>query len=176
MLFILYKAFSDTLYERISRRNVRGVTVEIRQRLNEVLVKLFRNINSIEEQAIKTEEYRDMTANDMHVIEAIGMRDPRNMSAVAKSLGVTTGTLTISVNSLVKKGYVERIRSEEDRRVVLVSLSPKGEKAYLQHEAFHKEMIDAVVARMDEEEKRILEKALKNLNDFFSEKSRLGKG
>lgn len=117
-----------------------------------------------------------MTANDMHVIEAIGTKAPRNMSAVAKSLGVTTGTLTISVNSLVKKGYVERIRSEEDRRVVLVSLSPKGKKAYLQHEEFHKEMIDAIVAQLNEEEKCVLENALKNLNEFFSEKSRLGKG
>ena len=47
------------------------------------------------------------------------------MSAVAKSLSVTVGTLTIAMNHLVKKGYVERRRSEEDRRVVLVSLSEK---------------------------------------------------
>ena len=76
--------------------------MEIKQRLNEVLVKLFRNVNNIEEQAMKTEEYKDVTTNDMHVIEAIGMDCPRNMTAVAKTLGVTTGTLTISVNSLVK--------------------------------------------------------------------------
>ena len=78
--------------------------MEIKQRLNEVLVKLFRMINSIEEQAIKTEEYKNVTTNDMHVIEAIGIGCPRNMTAVAKTLGVTTGTLTIAVNSLVKKG------------------------------------------------------------------------
>ena len=85
--------------------------MEIKQRLNEVLVKLFRNVNNIEEQAMKTEEYKDVTTNDMHVIEAIGMDCARNMTAVAKTLGVTTGTLTISVNSLVKKGLVERTRS-----------------------------------------------------------------
>ena len=93
--------------------------------LNEVLVRLFRNINVIEERAICTGDYKDVTANDMHVIEAIDMEEARNMSSVARSLGVTTGTLTIAVNSLVKKGYVERARSEEDRRVVLVSLSER---------------------------------------------------
>ena len=46
--------------------------MDIKDTLNELLVKLFRNINTIEEQAIRTEEYRDMTTNDMHVIEAIG--------------------------------------------------------------------------------------------------------
>jgi Transcriptional regulators len=146
--------------------------VEIKQRLNEVLVKLFRMINSIEEQAIKTEEYKNVTTNDMHVIEAIGIGCPRNMTAVAKTLGVTTGTLTIAVNSLVKKGFVERVRSEEDRRVVLVSLSEKGKKMFVHHQKFHEEMIDAVISQLDEGEKSILEKALRNLNSFFMEKNR----
>lgn len=146
--------------------------MEIRQRLNDILVKLFRNINNIEEQAIQTEEYKDVTTNDMHVIEAIGIDNPKSMTAVAKALGVTTGTLTISVNSLVKKGFVERVRSEEDRRVVLVSLSKKGKEAFLHHQKFHEEMIEAVVAQLDEAEENVLEKALKSLNDFFLEKSR----
>lgn len=146
--------------------------MEIKQTLNEILVKLFRNINTIEEQSIKTEEYKDVTTNDMHVIEAIGMEIPKNMTAVAKELGVTTGTLTISVNSLVKKGYVDRVRSEEDRRVVLVSLSEKGRKAYRHHQKFHEEMIEAVVEQLTEEEKVVLEKALRRLNGFFVDKSK----
>lgn len=146
--------------------------MEINGVLNEILVKLFRNINDIEERAIRTEEYKDVTTNDMHVIEAIGLDSPKNMTAVAKALGVTTGTLTISVNSLVKKGFVDRVRSEEDRRVVLVSLSGKGKKAYLHHQRFHEEMIEEVTARMNEEEKQVLVKALQNLSRFFAEKSK----
>ena len=52
----------------------------------------------------------------MHVIDAIGIDRPKNMSSIARELSVTVGTLTISVNSLVKKGYVVRNRSSEDRR------------------------------------------------------------
>lgn len=146
--------------------------MEIRQTLNEILVKLFRNINDIEERAIQTEEYKGVTTNDMHVVEAIGLGSPKNMTAVAKSLGVTTGTLTIAVNSLVKKGFVDRVRSEEDRRVVLVSLSAKGIRAYEHHQRFHEEMIEAVVGQLTEEEKVVLEKALRNLNNFFMDKNK----
>ena len=135
--------------------------------LNEVLVRLFRNINVIEERAICTGDYKDVTANDMHVIEAIDMEEARNMSSVARSLGVTTGTLTIAVNSLVKKGYVERARREEDRRVVLVSLSEKGKRAYLHHRQFHEQMIEAIVEELSEEEQAVLEKALVKLDRFF---------
>ncbi len=144
--------------------------MDINNTLNEVLVKLFRDINTIEERAIRTGEYRDVTTNDMHVIEAIGMEDAKNMTSVARELEVTTGTLTISINGLVKKGYVNRTRSEEDRRVVLISLSDKGVRAYLHHQKFHEQMIDAVIAGLSEEEQYILEQALLKLNRFFRDK------
>ena len=141
--------------------------MDIVSALNEMLVKLFRNINVIEERAICTGEYQDITANDMHVIEAIGTEEAKNMTRVARLLEVTTGTLTIAINSLVKKGYVNRVRSEEDRRVVLISLSEKGMRAYLHHRQFHDQMIGVVVEELTGEEQQVLEKALKKLNQFF---------
>ena len=141
--------------------------MDINTALNDVLVKLFRNINTIEEQTMRTDEYKDVTTNDMHVIEAIGIGEQKNMTTVAKALHVTTGTLTISINSLVKKGYVSRIRSEEDRRVVLISLTEKGRQAFLHHRNFHDRMIESVVEDLSEEEKQVLEKALRRLNQYF---------
>ena len=142
--------------------------MDINTALNDVLVKLFRNINAIEEQIIRTDEYKDVTINDMHVIEAIGIGEQKNMTAVAKTLHITTGTLTISINSLVKKGYVARVRSEEDRRVVLISLTPKGKEAFLHHRHFHEQMIESIVEDLSEEEKVVLEKALRRINQFFN--------
>lgn len=141
--------------------------MDITSTLNEVLVRLFRDITTIEEKAIKTGEHKDLTVTDMHVIEAIDVNEPKNMSSVAKALSVTTGTLTISVNGLVKKGYVNRTRSEADRRVVLVSLTDKGCKAFERHQQFHQEMIDAITEDLNDEEKVILEKSLRNLIQFF---------
>lgn len=121
----------------------------------------------IEEKAIITEEFKDITNNDMHVIEAIGITDARNMTSVARELSVTVGTLTIAINNLVKKGYVERVRSEKDRRVVLVSLTEKGYQAYRHHKQFHEEMIQAVIKDMGEGQIDVLVQALSNLVGFF---------
>ena len=95
------------------------------------------------------------------------MNSARNMSSVAKTLSVTVGTLTIAINSLVKKGYVNRVRSEEDRRVVLISLTKKGEKANTHHMKFHDGMIQALMKDLDEEQQKILVKSLLNLRKFF---------
>ena len=92
------------------------------------------------------------------------------MSSVAKALSVTTGTLTIAVNSLVKKEFVNRVRSEEDRRVVLISLTASGKKAYEQHKKFHEEMINSIIAQLSPEESGILAKALTKITQFFNEK------
>ncbi len=143
--------------------------MDINTALNEVFVKVFKNIMAIEEKAIRTDAYQNATANDMHVMEAVGIGQPKNMTTVAKALSVTTGTLTISVNSLVKKGFVERVRSEEDRRVVLISLTEKGKTVYLKHQKFHEDLVKKIVNQLDDEEKILLEKVLSNLNKYFNE-------
>ena len=137
------------------------------QTLNEVLVNLFRDIMDIEQRAIITEEYKDLTNNDMHVIEAIGTTEPKNMSTIARLLSVTVGTLTIAMNSLVKKGYVIRQRGTVDRREVYISLSEKGRKAYEHHARFHKAMIDSVSSELSQDEMEMLVKTLTKLNLWF---------
>ena len=132
--------------------------------LNEILVYLFDHALDIERNFL----IRD-TFKDMHVINAIGLHNEVNMSSLAKKVGVTVGTLTIAINGLVRKEYVLRTRSETDRRVVLVSLTQKGEAAFRHHADFHTR-IDAIHASLTEEECRILIKGLssfeKNLKDI----------
>lgn len=148
----------------------KGIRVDNYGTLNEVLVNLFRDILEIEEKALATSEFQDLTNNDMHVIEAIGIEQPKNMSAIAKTLSVTVGTLTIAMNSLVKKGYVIRERGQADRRVVYISLSEKGRAAFQHHARFHQEMIRSITDRLSKEELDALTKALTVLNQWFREK------
>ena len=62
---------------------------------------------------------------------------------------------------------MHRERSEEDRRVVLISLTEKGRKANAHHMKFHEGMIQAVLKDLNEEQQAILMKSLKNLREFF---------
>lgn len=144
--------------------------MEVKGTINQVLVRLFRRINDLEERAICRDKLHNVTLNELHVIEVIGTEGSRNMSSVAKALDITTGTLTISVNSLVKKGLVDRVRSENDRRVVLVSLTELGREAFRRHEEFHKQMVDDITSELSEEEAYSLAVALNKLNIFFEKK------
>ena len=129
--------------------------------INDVLVNLFNEILDLEERALITGEYKNISVNDMHIINAVGIREQKNMSTVARELNVTVGTLTIAVNNLVKKGYIQRMRSQEDRRVVLISLTEQGKKD------FHEKMVLAVLKGLNVEETEALTKALTKLQGFF---------
>lgn len=107
--------------------------------LNELLVNLFHNVMDAEAKAVITDEFKDITNNDMHILEAIGIEEPKSMSRIAGELHVTVGTLTTNMNSLERKGYLTRNRSTRDKRVVLVTLTEKGRKAFFHHRDFPQE-------------------------------------
>lgn len=138
--------------------------------VNEILVRLFANILDIEEKCLKTGEFSDLSISEMHVIDNIGINRERTMSDTAKDLRVTSGTLTTAVDNLIKKGYVERKRSLEDRRVVIIKLTENGVAAYHAHQDFHKDMVISALQQLDSKEEELLIKVLTDIEVFFNHK------
>ncbi len=146
--------------------------MELDNVLNTLLIKLFHDIMNIEEEVLISGEFSDITIKDMHVIEAIGQGEKKTSSVVAKRLSVTMGTLTKSIDRLARTGYVLRERSDEDKRLVLLSLTEKGIRADERHKKFHADMIQAAMAQFDEKETQILLESLGGLADYFAGKKK----
>ena len=138
---------------------------EVRNTINTMLVNTFHEIMDLEEKAIITDKFRDISSND--IIQAIGEDSGARMTDIAKKLNITVGSLTTSMNSLVNKGYVSRKRSENDRRVVNIYLRDKGVEAYEHHKQFHKEMTDALLNCLTPEELDVWMKSIDSLTAFF---------
>ena len=135
--------------------------------LNELLVRLFKDIMEIEGRCLVTDPYTDISYNDFHIIEAIGTKEPKSMSTVAKLMNVTTGTLTKAMDGLTEKEYVIRERSKQDKRVVWVYLTEKGKAAYKHHEEFHWRMISHIKEGLNDKELPVLIYSLAKLVDFL---------
>ncbi len=140
-----------------------------RKLINELLVELFNHILLLEERNLKTHGLKNLTITEVHIIEAIKKVDNPSMGEVSARLMVTIGTLSTSVNRLVQKGYVRNDRSEKDRRVVLLSLTEKGEEAFKIHETFHEKMVSKVLERSHLKDDELLLASLQKLLDFFNE-------
>jgi len=137
------------------------------RKINDILVNLFNMVLKMEEDAIKESSSQDLSITEIHTLVAIGKGRPRTMTHVSNILGISVSTLTTAVGKLVKKGYVERIRDDEDRRIVRIHLTEKGVEAVNAHEEFHDLMISEAVSEIPEEELENFISSIDNINRFL---------
>ena len=108
-----------------------------------------------------------LTTTELHVIEAIG-EDLLTMNELSEKLGITMGTASVAINKLSEKNFIERERSDDDRRKVFVKLSKKGLLAYKYHNSFHNNILEKVTSEISKNKMdifiEVFETIVKNLN------------
>ena len=139
------------------------------QQVNEYLTSIFNNVLVIEEVSLRGSRFKDISIKEMHTIDVIGKFPKATPSKVSKELMVTLGTVTTSLNNLERKGYVERIRSDQDRRVVYLHLTKKGRLVHRLHKRFHKAMVEKIIDGMSSEEIEVMDRGLTNLYQFLED-------
>lgn len=148
------------------------MTAAQEQYLNQFFVHVFNKILALEEQALSRVGESDLSVKELHVLEAVSdmtERECNTMTAVAGELSIRVSSLTTAVNTLVRKGYLERGGVPGDRRVIRVWLTEKGERANELHSRFHARMVEGVAQRLSDMELEILTASLRQLDQFFNE-------
>lgn len=141
-----------------------------REIFNDFFIRIYNRILTIEENALSDFGSRDLSVNEMHIIDAVGKQvqiDDNTMSGIARRLSVSAGALSVAVGTLVKKKYLFRKTTDLDRRKVYVFLTDKGKEAEIYHNIFHNKMIDGITETMTESELDMLARSLVCLGNFF---------
>lgn len=136
-------------------------------KVNDVLENFYKLFYETEDLALKR-GIKCLTHTELHIIEAIG-KQSLNMNELSHRLGITMGTATVAINKLRIKGFIDRVRSDDDRRKVYVSLSTKGVEALNYHNAYHKNIITTITENIPAKDlvhfTEIFELILKNLKN-----------
>ena len=135
--------------------------------LSERLVRIYENVLLTEEQALSKGYFSDLSNSEMHALDAIGPYEARTMTETANDLGITTGTLTVAIDRLVKKGYVIRKRDESDRRIVRISLTKNGKLACRLHTKFHTVLAKRILEPYSEEDQKKLLKMVSEIDEYI---------
>ena len=120
------------------------------EQLSQALVRIFENVVLTEEKSLQAGYFNDLSIAEMHTLTAIGPYDARTMTKTAEDLGITTGTLTVAIDRLVKKGYVHRERDKKDKRIVRISLTHNGKLACRMNSKFHRVLAKHILDLVDE--------------------------
>ena len=146
------------------------------ERINDFLVDAYGRISKIEERAMTTGLGSAISITEIHIIEKIGLTEPARMSEIAHLLGVTLATLTVACDKLEAKDLVRRARSRTDRRVVHVTLTPRGRAVYEYPRSFHERMISSILDTLSPEQSAVLAQSLEKLQDFFNREEAAAEG
>lgn len=111
-----------------------------------------------------TDAMLDFSPPEMRSLMWLGRSGMTVMTDFAKGIDVPLSTATRIVNRLVKKGVVVRRRSDQDRRIVEIDLSPIGYENKARFHASRLKACQKILAPLTEEEREtalsLMEKAL----------------
>lgn len=121
----------------------------------------------IERQLLEKELF-DLIPSHGNILTNLYDHDSKlTMKEIAKRIGKDKSTVTPLVNKLVKLGYVQKEKSEEDKRTTFLVLTNKGREIESEFRAISNEVITTAYTGFSEEEKEVFLKYLKKLNNNF---------
>ena len=105
----------------------------------------------------------DISMTHFHLLSMLERHGSITMSRIAELLDVSVSNATGLIDRIEERGFVERVRVPNDRRVVHVQLTDKGRQQLHEVELFKEDMINAVLARLDERQLRRVAQAMADL-------------
>lgn len=104
-----------------------------------VFLVLWKAARAVETYAQKSVTALEMCGSDFAVLEALLHKGPLPVNEIGKKILLTSGSITVAVDRLEKRGLVQRRAHGTDRRARIVHLTREGKKlitrAYAQHAA-----------------------------------------
>ena len=114
-------------------------------------------------------EQDGITPQRMYLLGSLYEYGPMMMSALKDRLGVTATNITAHVDVLEREGMVERRPLPADRRVTIVSLTPKAEKSLEGLCAPFMDRVSSIFDSFSPEEQEIVFSCLLRMRGFLAE-------
>lgn len=104
----------------------------------------------------------DITRQQMELLFFISTEGEKPMSYYGTKLMISKPNLTVLADKLIEEGYIQRILSPTDRRVVLLKLTEMGELFF---ESQRKRMTEMMLEKLED----FNDQEIERLNELFSE-------
>jgi MarR family 2-MHQ and catechol resistance regulon transcriptional repressor len=135
---------------------------ETRRALN-VLINLSRASNSVQTRLSAGLDRHGITTSQLGILEALFHLGPMCQRALGDKLLRSGGNITMVIDNLEKHGLVERVRQKEDRRMIMIHLTPKGRKLISRVLPLHAKDVVKEMSRLTANEQEELRRLCRKL-------------
>lgn len=101
-----------------------------------------------------------LTTVETYCIEIIHAMGTPTIGEFASFIQISSPNAAYKVNSLIKKGYVRKVQSEDDKREYYLEVTEKYYEYYNMNAVYVKKVTERMRERFTEEELKVLEKIL----------------
>lgn len=122
------------------------------------------------EQKLEEKGIDDLIASHGNILTALYENDGKlTMSQIAKKIGKDKSTVTPLIDKLLKLGYINKVRSEDDKRVTFIILTQKGVQLESEFNSITSQVHETAYKGFTPEEKKVFLQLLKKLNKNFTQ-------
>lgn len=94
-----------------------------------------------------------LTAHQGSILDHLNDTDPVSLQELAIHMGVTPSTMSITIERLVKLGYVSRQKDKKDSRKIELLLTLQGTKIKRRKSVLDSERVREVLSRLTDDER-----------------------
>lgn len=128
-----------------------------------------QNLNSI----LEKDEINKFSNNDYYYLLVIQSLQTPNFSQIADELSLTKPAVSAIIRKLVNMNLVDKVQSQEDKRIHYVKLTKKGESILQGDNAIYKCVTNTIASIVpDKKELELFEGILTALLDKLEEKNK----
>jgi len=117
------------------------------------------------EETPNSKELFNLTITQLHYLHAIRERGNPTITELAEKFGVQKSTVTVAINKLLERGFIEKISSESDLRVVHISLAAKGKRLIEIEDMGYYQFAGHIMESLDETERETFACLLSKVTD-----------
>lgn len=128
-----------------------------------MLINLSRASNSVQTRLSAGLDRYGITTSQLGILEALFHLGPMCQRALGDKLLRSGGNITMVIDNLEKHGLVERVRQKEDRRMIMIHLTPKGRKLISRVLPLHAKDVVKEMSRLTASEQEELRRLCRKL-------------
>ena len=132
---------------------------------------LFRAQNAFRRYIEKDLAKHELSTAAFGTLEALYHKGDLNGKQLSEKVLIRPSSMTYTLDQLIKKGLIEKRHSQEDARVITVSLTPLGKNTMDTLFLRHQEAMRSVLDELSEKEEVQLQNLLKRIGNKAFEKS-----
>ncbi len=127
------------------------------------------SVNTIAESLVKEQIGSDLTNDQHYTLRYINKVGSCTSTELAEVFDVKKSAITAIINRLFEKGLIQRTRDENDRRLVYLTLSDKGNVLFSKTEERVHKLVESIIGEFSEEEIVQFLKTYEKLNGILKQ-------